>query len=187
MKAFSPTHLVYDPSDPLGVVMCVLSLLPYVLCLALGVWYLATLDKDCVLIGLTSLVADVINYALKRVLQQARPSTAAAFTRDDYGMPSRHAQFCAAFVWTYGVVIARRRRRRETWLAAAISLSWCAALGCAYSRVHLGYHTPEQVLVGIVAGAAASAFTLRALQWRFLRGVVPRLHRVSSAVAAAIC
>eukprot|EP00756_Hemistasia_phaeocysticola_P053490 Hpha_TRINITY_DN29180_c0_g1::TRINITY_DN29180_c0_g1_i1::g.195366::m.195366/K07252/E3.6.1.43; dolichyldiphosphatase len=177
--AFSPTYLLHDVSDPLGPLVCVLSLAPYAMGLALGVWYLATRSPRCVAIGVAVLVSEAINYALKNAIRQPRPNSAAADSRVDYGMPSRHAQFCAAMAW--GVITHGTRTKLGPSLVCGL------AVGCAYSRVHLGYHTPEQVIVGLFVGAVTSRFVLEGLNTRPGRAAIKLVNKTANAVANLLC
>lgn len=89
-----------------------------------------------------------------------------------FGMPSNHAQFVAFGAAYVLLFVTRRCKGAPTWerlLAAVVAVALAGA--CAASRVYLGYHTTEQVLVGLVVGAGCGgawfAFTEAVLVRRF--------------------
>lgn len=83
-----------------------------------------------------------------------------------YGMPSTHSIYAAslATVVVCGAFIAARNRRTKPRTPSLLSpfppshqvrlavLAVLAAAGIAYSRIFLGYHSPAQVIVGLVTG-----------------------------------
>jgi dolichyldiphosphatase len=104
------------------------------------------------------------NFLLKRYIKEERPRT---MHGKGYGMPSSHAQFVTFFgVYLSLFLMLRHQPHKDTGapLSSAHRLFVSvAALGgaaaVASSRVYLGYHTPKQVCVGVIAG-----FTL-AVSW----------------------
>ena len=165
-KSFSPTHVIYDPSDPLGPVWALLSLSPPFCIAFLTLHAIVTRDLRYyfVLSGLctTSALCSV----LKRIVRQPRPSN----LHSGYGMPSNHAafvSFCATLsVWfaltQYGKPPPYKKRDElrqdkvvrwiKRWLPPIGSIS--IAVGCSYSRISLQYHTPIQVMVGALIGSS---------------------------------
>ena len=82
-----------------------------------------------------------------------------------YGMPSSHAQFVAFFSISLSLWLLLRHvpTPSTTYLTSTMAervlLSVVACLcasAVAGSRVYLNYHTPEQVFVGVAAGAASA-------------------------------
>lgn len=166
---------------------------------------------------------EAVNFALKRIIKEERPSRIHR-TGKGYGMPSSHAQFVAFWAvamtlfllvrhtpsWTAHGFGPRRgngsgvtttgqdggnnnrkektssgRRTTSSWgqdwvmvetyahrpwslleRAAASLLVLAVAAAVAWSRVYLGYHTVNQVLVGSLAG------TLSAAAWYAVTAVV---------------
>lgn len=96
---------------------------------------------------------------IKHVWKQPRPSLNCAYldTCNTYGMPSSHTQLIF-FQCTWALLVARCRTRHPTGTLDALLV----ACGCALatlvgaSRVVLGYHSVEQVLVGAAAGVATA-------------------------------
>lgn len=164
-KSFSPTHVIYDPSDPLGPVWALLSLAPPFCVAFLTIHTLVARDLRCpfVLSGLN--ITSILCSVLKQIIRQPRPTT----LHSGFGMPSNHAafvSFCAVFsVWfaltQYGKPRPSEKpggrrshvlRRCKRWLPPVGSTT--IAVGCSYSRIHLGYHTPIQVAVGALIGSS---------------------------------
>lgn len=97
------------------------------------------------------------------------------------GFPSLHASgaFALAMALSLG---ATRHHKPLIWL------SWTAAAGIAWSRVHLGVHFVSDVLAGSLVGigGALTVWSL-AFQLRYRRQlrVVPHIKRLRSALATA--
>lgn len=84
---------------------------------------------------------------LKKVIRQERPVVAVAGApkvKQTYGMPSTHSTSIAFFM-TYILLTSEPLSFRSL-----ATLVWGGAI--MWSRVHLGYHTKEQVLVGAMIG-----------------------------------
>jgi len=96
------------------------------------------------------------------------------------GFPSLHASgaFALAMALSLG---ATRHRKPLVWLA------WIAAIGIAWSRVHLGVHFASDLMAGALVGISGALIVwhiaLRLRRRRHLR-VVPHLKRLRSAWAA---
>ncbi len=100
---------------------------------------------------LIALVA-VVNGWLKDFWQDARPDPAFQLdgdrVADSYGLPSGHAQVAIA-MWFW---LAYEIRRPWAWAAAVF-----IAAGVCFSRLYLGVHDVEDVLVGIALGLVSLA------------------------------
>ncbi|MEX1152497.1 phosphatase PAP2 family protein [Parvibaculum sp.] len=111
-------------------------------------WDRALFTRLAVLITVTALV----NAWLKDFWQDARPDPAfqldAERVSDSYGLPSGHAQVAVA-MWLW---LAYEIKRPWAW-AAAIFI----AAGVCASRIYLGVHDVEDVLVGIGLGLISIA------------------------------
>jgi hypothetical protein len=151
MIAWHDLHWVLPMrSEALTVVMngfTALGYLPFFLAfLPIGYWLW---DKDmftrlAVLIMGTAL----LNAFAKDWFQDPRPDLSFALDQrveGSYGMPSGHAQVATA-MWLW---LAYEMRR--TW-------AWCAAIliviGVSFSRLYLGVHDVEDVVVGVALGLA---------------------------------
>lgn len=89
--------------------------------------------------------------------------------------PSMHA--CGAFAVAQAVHLGHTRRWR--WL---VLLAWSAALGVAWSRVHLGVHFPSDLIAGAAVGCL-SACCVWGCAWA--RRAVPT-HSVPVPLSAAV-
>lgn len=111
-------------------------------------WDRALFTRLAVLIAVTALV----NGWLKDFWLDARPDPAfqldADRVSDSYGLPSGHAQVAVA-MWLW---LAYEMRRPWAWVLAVF-----IAAGVCFSRLYLGVHDVEDVLVGIVLGLISIA------------------------------
>ena len=116
---------------------------------------------------LVQLLNVALNLVLKRAIQQPRPAMPGAEQLGDSGMPSNHAQFMGCFAVLLLFALwgnSPRARggaalhRLPLWVRALLSAGVLvlAAL-CAVSRVYLGYHSAQQVGVGLLVGSAFAA------------------------------
>ncbi|RMX64951.1 hypothetical protein DD238_005820 [Peronospora effusa] len=165
MQEFELTWVVYDPTDPLGAMLALFALSPlpddrvrHTRCHAkrLGQHQqVITLEHNAISCGdliswCWQLVSVLLNKILKKHINQPRP--VGAFMSGP-GMPSAHSQFISFFA-AYMVIYTWKRlnthRRLEKWLtiigAIAITVLTC------YSRIHLNYHSTDQVAVGAAVG-----------------------------------
>ncbi|GAC75861.1 RNA pseudouridylate synthases [Moesziomyces antarcticus T-34] len=159
------THVQYDASDPLAKILALVTLSPiFLLCSYVTIILLRReLTFINALIG--QLACEGFNWALKRLFKQPRPTN---HLGGGYGMPSSHSQFLgffAAFFLAHFYLnrppslrprtLINSMRRFEHHVAmlliAAISILTC------YSRHHLHYHTPLQIIVGLSIGLAFGA------------------------------
>ncbi|UZJ56617.1 hypothetical protein CBS101457_005937 [Exobasidium rhododendri] len=168
------THVQYHPGDPFAMPLSLITLAPPFLLVS----YITLLLVRRELTMLTALIGQLgcegLNLALKRIFKQGRPTD---FLGTGYGMPSSHSQFMGYFMafWCLhlyrfrpGLTRARRSREEGQRIAlsligvlrsaehlAAIAFIVALSLITAYSRYHLSYHTPLQILVGFSVGVAA--------------------------------
>uniref|UniRef100_M4BUL3 Dolichyldiphosphatase n=1 Tax=Hyaloperonospora arabidopsidis (strain Emoy2) TaxID=559515 RepID=M4BUL3_HYAAE len=106
------------------------------------------LDSISMLIG--QLASVVFNKVLKKLINQPRPESA---FMSGPGMPSAHSQFMGFFA-AYVVIYTWKRlnsRRRLEQLFTISSVIVTSCLTC-YSRIHLNYHSVDQVIAGAVVG-----------------------------------
>jgi len=117
--------------------------------MAVGYWALSKSIFFRVMLLIT--FSAVLNAYAKDLFQSPRPPL--AIRLDDlvgasYGLPSGHAQL-AVVIWLW---LACEARRTWVWIACSI-----IALGVILSRMYLGAHDLEDVLVGALLGAATLA------------------------------
>ncbi|KAJ3025829.1 UNVERIFIED_CONTAM: Dolichyldiphosphatase 1 [Siphonaria sp. JEL0065] len=110
-------------------------------------------------ICLGQLVGEVLNLAVKKVIKEPRPSSHPMLS-DGYGMPSSHSQFMAYFATCVLLHLYLKTSYKNSLWKHVISIATVSLAGIVqYSRIHLEYHTVQQVLVGIQVG------TLLGLVW----------------------
>ena len=94
------------------------------------------------------------------------------------GMPSNHAAF-VAFAAAFALLFAIRRCDEMQGSVIAKSIkrwappigAWAIAIGCSYSRVHLGYHTPNQVYAGFALGCALGGIWYRLYEMTYMNNI----------------
>lgn len=111
-------------------------------------WDRKLFTRLTVLIAITA----VVNGWLKDFWQDARPDPAFQLdgdrVADSYGLPSGHAQVAIA-MWLW---LAYEMKRPWAWAAAVF-----IAAGVCFSRLYLGVHDMEDILVGIALGLLSLA------------------------------
>ncbi|RFU25872.1 Dolichyldiphosphatase/Peroxidase, partial [Scytalidium lignicola] len=176
LASLSLTHVHYDPNDPISYICAFLALVPQGLCVAYATLIWSTREVEILLMFCGQMACEAANFALKRILKEERPKQ---MHGKGYGMPSSHAQFVAFFSVSLSLFLLLRHVPREKtanyrplYFVERLGLSMLA-LGCAglvaWSRVYLSYHTPKQVLVGVVAG------TVTAVCWFVIVAMVRRV------------
>ncbi|WVR05638.1 hypothetical protein IAU60_002660 [Kwoniella sp. DSM 27419] len=190
LKSFSLTHIVYDPTHPLSIPLTLLSLSP--IFLFVSYFTLVIFTRRLTILGLAAgqLANEVLSWALKRVLKGDRPHIGHKEVGTGYGMPSSHAQaagFLVAWGAGYAMTLSRRRTSSSSGVAGAARAQliqrvrngiyllglvvW--SIGVSYSRYHLHYHSPIQIVAGYAAGLVFGAFHFLVTEY------IP-LHRPSS-------
>ncbi|KAK6511556.1 hypothetical protein TWF481_000471 [Arthrobotrys musiformis] len=150
LASLSITHVSYDPSDPISLVAAYLSLAPQALMAIYAVLIFSHRELEIILAFAGQLGNEAINYVLKRVIKEARPTN---LKGKGYGMPSSHTQFMFFFATYISLWIAVRNKFLPKPVKSLLLLSLPAlAVGVAWARVYLHYHTVKQVLVGSGAG-----------------------------------
>ena len=119
----------------------------YLLVLPLGYWLW---DKDMFTrLAVLILTSALVNGFLKDLFDDPRPALEYALdgrVGDSFGLPSGHAQM-AVVTWFW---FAWELRRPWFWPIAALVVA-----GICFSRLYLGVHDVEDVLVGAAIGAAS--------------------------------
>jgi dolichyldiphosphatase len=111
-------------------------------------------------------LAAIIAKTLKRIIRQPRPAPLANSLvpqAKGYGMPSSHSQVVAYFgVYLQLLFMTSSQHPLLSILSFIVLNGFCISI--YFSRVHLGNHSPAQVVVGGILGTliAAAWFTL----WR---------------------
>lgn len=234
-----------------------LALVPQALCIVYATLIWSTREAEVILMFAGQLACEAVNFALKRIIKEERPSRIHR-TGKGYGMPSSHAQFVA--FWAVAMTLFLLVRHTPSWTAHGFgpkgtttgqaegdgshssssdggnktnkkkpkegnssssgekeektnrtgrhSSSWgqdwvqietyahrpwslleralasilvlLVAAAVAWSRVYLGYHTVNQVLVGALAG------TLSAVAWYGVTAVVRDTGLLAWALASPV-
>jgi len=115
-----------------------------------------------------------------------------------YGMPSSHAQFLAYFaVYATLFLLFRHKPRpivkgsthsplltsQRIWISFLLLL---VAAAVAESRIYLNYHTPKQVLVGVIAGTTCAIGWFSVIQYLRWSGRFDRFLDSSAAQSIKI-
>lgn len=113
--------------------------------LALGYWFLG--KEKFTRVAVIVIVSTVLNAFLKDFWENPRPDIAFRLDPEvgsSYGMPSGHAQI-SAVLWFW---VAQEFRRVWVWALAVVVVA-----GICFSRIYLGIHDLEDILVGLILAA----------------------------------
>ena len=180
------THVQYSARDPWGAYWALVTLSPVLILAVYVAAFLHRRDLIFVRVLLGHIGCEALNGRLKREIQEPRPTSVLGM---GYGMPSSHAQFSGFFCafWCWHIVAHWPRRdpslARGVWLRRAeqgtslLLVLACTALTC-YSRVHLMYHTADQVKVGVALGGAMGLVYYALTEWPVRRSRALRRLRV---------
>ncbi|GIL93021.1 hypothetical protein Vretimale_15453 [Volvox reticuliferus] len=162
----------YNEGDNLGKILAYAALLPYVLILHHASQFYGRRDIHEGVIVVAFVLNEGIARGLKHGLRHPRPTATCAKLDlcDSYGMPSSHTQ-SIAFAFMLHLLLHLRGwggKSLGTRLIGACEVVGLgvAALLTASSRVYLGYHSIDQVVVGGLLGVAIGAMCFTVLGWR---------------------
>ncbi|KAF8923814.1 PAP2 domain protein [Dissophora ornata] len=152
LTSLSLTHVQYVGRDIYSKVFAHLTLSPLAITCGYIAVILTTRDLTVILMLAGQFINECINYILKRMLKQGRPTD---YLGDGYGMPSSHSQFMGFFA-TYLIILMYRMGSSSdsvgSHITTGIVIIWASLV--IYSRVRLLYHTWQQVLTGTFLGCA---------------------------------
>ncbi|KAF9955606.1 hypothetical protein BGZ72_003588 [Mortierella alpina] len=150
LTSLSLTHVQFTQGDLISQFYAFVTLSPMVLVSGYVCIILVTRDIKPAVMFAGQLANEVINQILKRLVKEARPTE---YLGDGYGMPSSHSQFMAYFA-TYAIILMYRRGVSPgeiiPHIFSVVVVVWAALV--VYSRVHLYYHTWQQVVAGTICG-----------------------------------
>ena len=108
--------------------------------------------------------AELLNAILKHVIYRVRPHGVSPLltAAGGFSYPSADAML-AVVIFGLGALLLTWSFRSAALRLAAIGVSALFVIAAAIARVYLGAHWPADVLGGVLAGVACSAFWLRAL------------------------
>ena len=199
LKPFSLTHVVYSSDDPLGPLWALLSLAPPFCVVSLTTVIVVGRDLRAAFVLVGLIITSIISTLLKKIIGHERPDHIFGSTYEQSsdmllhvpvsqqeGMPSNHSAF-VAFTGTFALLFAIRRcgRMQGTALVRSIKRwgppagAWTIATGCAYSRVHLGYHTHAQVYAGFFLGCVFGVVWYRLYETAYICNA----HKLESLLA----
>ncbi|KAM3581339.1 hypothetical protein VKS41_006166 [Umbelopsis sp. WA50703] len=154
LTSLSLTHVQFHPHDLFGELLAYITLAPLAILVFYASVIVARREVSGILFLAGQLSCEALNALLKEYLQISRPND---HLGTGYGMPSSHSQFMAFFaVQTvlYTHFNIRLDHPKIKWLLYLPTLALTMLV--MYSRVHLGYHSIEQVLVGCGIGTIYS-------------------------------
>ncbi len=140
-------------------------------------WSKSVFMRLFVLVAITA----VLNAYLKDLWQDPRPDLALRMddaVGDSFGMPSGHAQI-AVVLWLW---LAYEVRRPWFWL-----LSGVVVTGIIFSRLYLGAHDLEDVLVGALLGGVTLLLFAQAKDWSWWRQASALWHLALITLLALLC
>jgi len=148
-KPIGLTYVLYEVGSPLGLFFAYLSLSP--------------------------LLDEFINTILKNIIAGQRPEGAPI---EDYGMPSAHSEFAFFFATYFSLFLTLKVQmpRHLLWKPLLIVSTYCYAVLVAYSRLFLGYHSREQIIVGACLGVIIASLFYRFAHTRVTRSWFHRLE-----------
>lgn len=166
------SYFTHRRGDCVGALLALSCLLP-ILFIAAQSTLVVALHPDAQLRRLSAsvllgqLVNELANLVLKRAIRQSRPDGA---IRNDYGMPSSHAQFMAHLATVVGLLTchAPEDSNYHAYALAIRLLFWAASLTVAYARIYDGSHSTAQVLVGVGVGTVSGGLWYRLVLARCL-------------------
>ncbi|KAI9471825.1 MAG: phosphatidic acid phosphatase type 2/haloperoxidase [Benjaminiella poitrasii] len=151
LASISLTHVYFNPLDKVSYAFAYITLAP----IAILVFYASAIvsrrEMAGILMLLGQLTNEAVNYVLKETIEQERPHV---HLGDGYGMPSSHSQFIWYFA-VYGILYLYKyvHLDHSIWkLLASLGMSTLAIL-VSISRIYLGYHTLNQVIIGSLVGS----------------------------------
>lgn len=156
------TTVAYDKGDLIGHGLAYFSLLPPILVAVLVALSLSAESRRrriiCSSMTMAVFFNEAINLVLKRLLKCPRPGSfpVVGIKNGDYAMPSSHAQLMGCLLALI-LLLARSRSVGKHYYPILFILkltTFVSTVLVCISRVYLGYHLLEQVLVGVVIGFA---------------------------------
>ncbi|CAO0796649.1 unnamed protein product [Mucor circinelloides] len=150
LASISLTHVYFNPLDKVSYAFAYITLAPIAILVFYASVVVARREIAGILILLGQLLNEALNYMLKEHIEQDRPY---AHLGDGYGMPSSHSQFIWYFA-VYGSLYMYQYIHLDHGIWKVLTSLAMFALAClvSMSRIYLGYHTLNQVIVGSLVG-----------------------------------
>ncbi|KAI8346591.1 phosphatidic acid phosphatase type 2/haloperoxidase [Mortierella sp. GBAus27b] len=186
LTSLSITHVKFTGNDIYSKLFAYITLSPFGITCGYIAVILSTRDLSVLLMLVGQFLNECINFVLKRTIKQERPTAHLDLgLGDGYGMPSSHSQFMAYFA-TYLIILMYRGGSPGVithFLSVGVAI-WAVLV--IYSRVHLYYHTWQQVVAGSLCGCAFAAGYYFFVQ-RFLRSKGMHDWMLDNAVGRWFC
>ncbi|KAA1470209.1 PAP2-domain-containing protein [Dentipellis sp. KUC8613] len=151
------THVVYDADSHVSLALALITLSPILLMASYAVLAVYTRELTVINMWAGQLLCEAFNWAVKRMVKEERPIDSVG---TGYGFPSSHSQYMAYFttflilhLWYRHQFVSTGYRIVDALFQLALHsalIGWAATV--AYSRLHLAYHSPSQVLWGVSLG-----------------------------------
>ncbi|KAF9363504.1 Dolichyldiphosphatase 1 [Mortierella sp. NVP85] len=212
LTSLSLTHVRFVDDDIYSKIFAFITLSPFGITCGYIAVILATRDLSIILMLAGQFLNECVNYVLKRVIKQERPTTGTKINNpihhcliswivlgavtdlalsisvgrldlglgEGYGMPSSHSQFMAYFA-TYMILLMHGSSGSISPHLISLGVAFWSIL-VIYSRVHLYYHTWQQVVAGSICGCAIAAAYYFFVQ-KFLRSKGMQDWMLDNAVA----
>ncbi|KAF9038497.1 hypothetical protein BJ165DRAFT_1531586 [Panaeolus papilionaceus] len=152
------THVLYDDSSYLSFALALVTLSPILLMASYAALTVQVREYTILVMWTGQFFGEFLNAIIKDAVKQERPKQ---HLGSGYGFPSSHSQYMAYFTAFLTCHLYFRHRFTSSgyvlldklWRASVYSalFAWTGAV--AYSRYYLGYHTPYQILWGLIIGA----------------------------------
>ena len=177
LKPLKLTLATYESGSIWQYLLAHFTIFPIFILVSIATLFLFKRDLSYLSFGAGLVGNEMISYVLKRLVRQPRPffpgsffsflkiisqiipkDTCFTMGETDYGMPSSHSQFVAFFL----IIVCMRLRKAKfghgVWKSFLMCLTFLGCLLTWIGRVQLGYHSLNQVMVGILLGLALGFF-----------------------------
>ncbi|TFK60238.1 PAP2-domain-containing protein [Pluteus cervinus] len=162
--ALDLTYVIYDEGSHLSFILALLTLSPILLMASYAALSVFTREYIILVMWAGQFFGEGLNLVIKRLVKQDRPFE---HLGSGYGFPSSHSQYMGYFTTFLLTHIYFRHRFTPTGTpildkllhisVPAVLLLWTS--GVAYSRYHLSYHTPIQIISGLLIGSLLAIIT----------------------------
>lgn len=176
-------EVLYDSESYSAYVMACISMIPQAVFVAYAVLAFWTRETRIAMMAAGQVACELLNFVLKRMIKGDRPPQ---LYGHGYGMPSSHAQFMGYFATYILTELVHAYQGPGNLLHSRIGamrvlqvLAVTAAV--LYSRIGLQYHTPIQVLAGVILGIVF------AIVWRALCGIAYTSGLINAALDTRLC
>ncbi|KAI9144273.1 dolichyl pyrophosphate phosphatase 1 [Paraphysoderma sedebokerense] len=155
LSSLSLTHVLYPPNDPTSEFLAYITLTPISLIIVYVTVIISRREVACIWMFAGQLLNEVVNFILKRVIKEKRPHD---HLGKGYGMPSSHSQYMTYFTVFLILYLSYRIKLNSIYKLGISAVAVVTCLLVMYSRIHLQYHTPLQVLAGASLGCVFGLF-----------------------------